>query len=345
MKRLFGFMAISFLFLACGQKKEDKKFSETGNGGPLAVEAVAVRGTTLAENIEVAGNILPFELTEIRPEISGRIVQLNFKEGAPVEKNTLLVKLFDGDLQAQVKKLRVQLQIAEKTEERQRELLKISGISQQDYDLSLLQVNNILADIELIEVGIGKTEIRAPYAGRMGLRNISMGAYITPANILSSISQVNQKKISFSIPEKYSTEIKSGAKISFSVEGSNESYSAVVLAAETVIEAETRNLRIIATISDAGNKLTPGGFAKVSLNLGQNENALLVPSAAIIPSARSKQVIRYRNGIPEFVEVTTGVRTVDQVEVTSGIQQGDTIVTTGLLFIRKDSKLKISKVD
>ncbi len=317
----------------------------SSNSGPLTVESIAVKASSLSENIEVAGNILPFELTEIRPEITGRIVQINFKEGGFQEKNALLVKLFDGDLQAQLKKLQVQLEIATKTEDRQRELLKISGISQQDYDLSLLQVNNIKADIELTEVNISKTEIRAPYAGRMGLRYISPGAYVTPSNILTTISQVNQKKISFSIPEKYSTEIKTGMSVTFTVEGSIESFNAIVLATETSIEPETRNLKVIATINDAGNKLTAGSFAKVTLNIGKKNAALIIPTAAIIPSARSKQVILYKDGTPLFVNVTTGVRTVDNVEITSGINQGDTVVTTGLLFIRKESKLKLSKVD
>jgi membrane fusion protein (multidrug efflux system) len=345
MKRLFVFGVLTSLFLSCGQKKEEKKMGGSSNSGPLTVESIAVKASSLSENIEVAGNILPFELTEIRPEITGRIVQINFKEGGFQEKNALLVKLFDGDLQAQLKKLQVQLEIATKTEDRQRELLKISGISQQDYDLSLLQVNNIKADIELTEVNISKTEIRAPYAGRMGLRYISPGAYVTPSNILTTISQVNQKKISFSIPEKYSTEIKTGMSVTFTVEGRIESFNAIVLATETSIEPETRNLKVIATINDAGNKLTAGSFAKVTLNIGKKNAALIIPTAAIIPSARSKQVILYKDGTPLFVNVTTGVRTVDNVEITSGINQGDTVVTTGLLFIRKESKLKLSKVD
>ena len=314
------------------------------NNGPLKVEAIIVSPSTLSNKIEVAGNILPFELTEIRSEISGRIVQINFKEGSAIGKNAVLVKLFDGDLQAQLKKLKVQLQIAEKTEERQRELLKISGISQQDYDLSLLQVNNIKADIELIQVNIAKTEILAPYAGRLGLRNVSPGAYITPANLLSTLSQVDKKKITFSVPEKYSSEIKQGMPIQFGIEGSDKTYTAIILASETVIESETRNLKILATINDADQKLIPGTFAKVSLILGKNDLAVVVPTQAIIPSARSKQVVLYKNGEPEFVNVTTGTRGVETVEITSGIKSGDTVVTTGLLFIRKDSKLKIAKI-
>jgi membrane fusion protein (multidrug efflux system) len=185
------------LLVSCEEKKSTPKTTDVSKGGPLSVDVKIVTRDTVSESIEVAGNILPFELTEIRPEISGRIISLNFKEGSTVQKNTLLVKLFDGDLQAQLKKLQVQQQIADKTEERQRELLKINGISQQDYDLSLLQLNNIKADIELLKVNIAKTEIKAPYTGRIGLRNISLGAFVSPSNIITSISQVDQKKINF----------------------------------------------------------------------------------------------------------------------------------------------------
>lgn len=332
------------LISACKEEKKSQKTTEASKMGPLSVEALVIQPSSLADVIEVAGNVLPYELTEIRPEISGRVISINFKEGSYVEKNTLMVKLFDQDLQAQLNKLKVQLQIAEKTEERERELLKISGISQQDYDLSLLQVNNIKADMELIRVNIGKTEIRAPYSGRIGLRNISLGAYVTPSTLITTIGQVNQKKISFSVPEKYSAEIKTGMKVDFSIEGNELTYSANVLASETIIESQTRNLRVIAAVNDQNNNLIPGSFAKVKLTLGMNEAAISIPSQAIIPSARSKQVVVYKNGNPQFVDVTTGIRTADVVQVKSGLAVGDTIITTGLLFVRKDSKLKLSKV-
>ena len=344
MKMKFLAPLLVLVFLACKEKKEAVKTTDASKMGSLTVEAMVINPSSLSETIEVAGNILPFEITEIRPEISGRMTLINFKEGSLVQENTLLIKLFDGDLQAQLKKLQVQLEIAEKTEERQRELLKISGISQQDYDLSLLQVNNIKADIELIKVSISKTEIRAPYSGRMGLRNVSPGSYVTPANIISSISQVNKKKITFSVPEKYSGEIRSGMPIQFTIEGKEGVFSATILAAESVIEADTRNLKILATVNDGSNTLVPGTFAKVGLTLSQKDDAVIIPTQCIIPSARSKQVIVYRNGKPDFVSVTTGVRASETIQVTSGIQPGDTIITTGLLFVRKDSKLKLSKV-
>lgn len=345
MKKFSLALSLLLALFACEDKKDAKKPKDGSKSGPISVEAIVIRPTTVSESIEVAGNILPYELTEIRPEISGRVIQLNFKEGSTVAKDVLLVKLFDADLQAQLKKLKVQLQIAEKTEERQRELLKISGISQQDYDLSLLQVNNIKADIELTMVNIGKTEIHAPYAGRMGLRYISLGAYITPANILTTLSQVNMKKISFSIPEKYSNDIRPGMAVAFGIEGKEGTYNATILASETVIESETRNLKILATINDGNNNLVPGSFAKVGLTLGSNDAAVMVPSQCIVPSARTKQLLLFRNGKPEFVSVTTGLRNAENVQITSGVKPGDTVITTGLLFIRKDSKVKLSKVN
>ncbi|MEY4336331.1 MAG: hypothetical protein RLZZ45_1250 [Bacteroidota bacterium] len=344
MKKICIATLLLLTFVACEEKKDAKKTTDGSKMGPIAVEAILIHPTSLSEGIEVAGNILPFELTEIRPEMSGRIIQINFNEGGYVTKNALLVKLFDGDLQAQLKKLKVQLKIAEKTEERQRELLKINGISQQDYDLSLLQVNNIKADIELTEVNIAKTEIRAPYAGRMGLRSISPGAYITPATVITSISQVDKKKISFSIPEKYSNDIRQGMKIEFKIEGIEGTQHATILASESVVEANTRNLKVLAIVNDGAQKLVPGTFAKVNLTLSQNNEAVIVPTQCIIPNARAKQVVLFKDGKPEFTTVTTGIRGSETIQVISGIKPGDTVVTTGLLFIRKDSKLKLSKL-
>jgi membrane fusion protein (multidrug efflux system) len=162
--------------------------------------------------------------------------------------------------------------------------------------------------------------------------------------LITSISQVDLKKISFSVPEKYSSEIKAGMKVDFNIEGNEYTYSATVLASETIIESQTRNLRILATVGDQKNNLVPGSFAKVKLTLGKNESAVNIPSQAVIPSARSKQVVIYKNGSPQFVDITTGIRTADNVQVKSGLSVGDTVITTGLLFIRKDSKLKLSKV-
>ena len=298
----------------------------------------------MSEDIEVPGSLLPFEETEIRPEVSGKIVSLNIREGNFVNRGTLLAKLYDGDLQAELKKLRVQAEIAEKTVERYGELLKIQGISQQEYDLAQLQVNNLKADMDIVRVNIGKTEIRAPYAGRLGLRNISVGAYVSPATIITTLRKVDQLKLQFSVPEKYSSTMNPGSEVKFSLEGAKEKYTARVIATEESIEANTRTLRVRAVVLGKTDQLVPGGFAKVNLQMGRNAESLVIPTQAVIPQARNKRVIIYNGGTAKFQVVTTGIRDSSYVQITEGLNEGDTIVTTGLLAIRPDSKVKLVKV-
>jgi membrane fusion protein (multidrug efflux system) len=304
-----------------------------------------VRTRPLNENIEVPGTLLPYETTEIRPEISGRIVDMNIPEGRVVQKGALLVKLFDGDLQAKLKKLQVQLSIAQKTVERQKALLEISGISQQEYDLSQLEANNLSADIELVKVDIGKTHITAPYSGKIGLKNISLGAYVTPADILTTISQVNDLKLEFTVPEKYSESMKRGREVAFSVNGLGKQFKATIMATESGIEANTRTLKVRALVKGRHDQLVSGGFAKVSLDLGSKEEPVVIPTQAIIPQARDKQVIVYRNGQPDFKVVTTGIRDSTFVQILDGLNVGDTVITTTLMAIRPDSKITLTKVN
>ena len=341
-------LILSSIFIACkSEKKEPTAAAGNRAGGadrPVQAEGFVVKTKSLSENLEVPGTLMPFEETEIRPEISGRIVWLNIPEGSFVQRGAMLVKLFDGDLQAQLKKLQVQLQIAEKTAERQKELLKISGISQQEYDLSELAVNNLKADIELTRVSISKTEIRAPFAGRIGLKDISNGAYVTPTTLITSISQVSQLKMEFSVPEKYSKNMTRGRAVSFSIAGSDQQFKASILATESLIEANTRTLRVRATVQGKHQLLVPGAFAKVSLQFGKNDESLIVPSQSVIPQARNKRVIVYSGGKATFQVVTTGIRDSSYVQIIDGLKAGDTVLTTALLAVRPDSKVKLIKV-
>ncbi|MFM2146515.1 MAG: hypothetical protein RL732_1351 [Bacteroidota bacterium] len=353
MDRFFRITATTLIttsiFLSCSSKKENGP-GATGPGGPgmnmgpLAVEAIVVKEQPLSSNIEVPGSLLPYEETEIRSEISGRITTLNIREGSTVKKGDLLVKLFDEDLKAQLKKLEVQLQIAQKTLDRQKELLKISGISQQEYDLSELQISNLKADIDLVKVNISKTEVRAPYAGRLGLKNISVGAYISPSNLLTTISQVNQLKLQFTVPEKYGSKVRNGQQVNFQIDGSDKIYKAAVMATESGIEENTRSLLVRAKVAATDGYLVPGAFAKVKMELGRQSDALMVPTQAVIPQGRKKQLILFKGGKPQFTDITTGLRDSSNIQVVSGIASGDTVIVTGLLFIRPGADVKIKKV-
>jgi membrane fusion protein, multidrug efflux system len=350
MNKLTGLALVIFVMsaAACSSKQPDDKPAQGGGARnrnmPMSVEAYIVNTSTVSESIEVPGNVIPYESTELHPEVSGRVVSLNIKEGSYVRKGTMLAKLFDGDLQAQLKKLQVQLNIAERTVQRLGELLKIQGVSQQEYDLSTLEANNIRADMDIVRTNIGRTVIRAPFNGRIGLKNISLGAYVTPQTIIATIQQVDQLKLEFTVPEKYTSRINVGQTISFTVEGSSKNLLAKVMATEGAVVAENRSLQIRAVVMGKDPKLIPGAFAKVHLDFGKDENAMLVPTQAVIPGARNKQVIVYKDGKANFTVVTTGVRDSAMVQVTDGVKVGDTIVTTGLLAVKPNAPIKIARI-
>ena len=333
------------LVSGCNSKKDEPAAPARPRQGPVSVDAFRVSQTSISEDVLIPGSLLPFEETQIRAEVGGRVVGLNIDEGATVQKGTVLVKLFDDDLQAQYKKLQVQLKIAEKTAERNKDLLAIKGISEQEYDLSTLNVDNLTADIESTQIAISKTVIRAPYTGMVGLRNISLGSYISPNDIITTIRQVDKLKLEFSVPEKYAQELARGNEIKFRVDGGEKDHKAVVLATESSVDQNTRTLKVRAVVTERDKELVPGIFAKVNLQLGQDTAALLVPTQAIIPTARNKQVIVLRKDSAQFTVVETGIRDSAYVQILKGLQKGDTVITTGLMAIRPNAKVKIVKVN
>ena len=340
------FLILSSVIISCGDKKKDAAPSAGAQMQQqvITADALIVATRSLSADIEIPGTILANETTEIHPEVSGRVVALNVREGTFIGKGALLAKLYDGDLQAQLRKLDVQLQIAEQTEKRQAELIKIQGISQQEYDLSLLQVSNLKADIDILKEAVRKTEIRAPFSGKLGLKNISDGAYVTSATIITTISQVSQLKIQFNVPEKYGSQLRTGQNINFTVDGSNKNYSASIIASEVKMDENTRSLAIRGIVRNSDASLIPGVFAKVRIVLGQNENAIMVPTIVVQPQGRQKLVYLYKGGKSIPAEITTGIRDSSHVQVLTGLRVGDTVITTGLLFLRPGADIKLKKI-
>lgn len=330
------------LVIGCKEKKDTPIASARPAGPPPVFDAIVAKTYQANRNIEIPGSILPFESTDIRPEISGKVISINFKEGSFVQKGALLIKLYDADLQAQLQKLIVQLQIAQATSKRQQELLQINGTSQQDFDNSVLIVSNTKADIELMKVNISKTEIRAPFTGRVGLRNVSLGAYVSPSTVITNVSQVNMMKVEFSVPEKYAPYMAPGSIVHMKSEGSAKTYIASITAFQNTIAQETRNLTVRANVTNSDAFIRPGSFVQVSMALGNNESAIMIPTQAVIPSTRYKKVIVSREGKAVFQNVTTGFRDSSRVEIIEGVNVGDTIITNGLLTIREGMPLKVA---
>jgi membrane fusion protein, multidrug efflux system len=362
MKSIFTFIVLSGILLLNSHCAEKSKNSTAGtaapaSGGPPAgnqagrnagpgpsYNAEIVQSRVLNRIITAPGSILAEENTNLQPEISGRLTHIYFKEGMFVQKGSLLAKIYDGDLRAQRSKLEVQLKIAEASEQRQKELLAINGTSQQEYDLATLQVSNIKADLELNAVSLARTEIRAPYAGRIGLRNVSPGAYVTPTQIIANLAQVDALKIQFNVLEKYAYDLRPGKIVDFKTESSDKYYQARISAFENTLTEDTRQLRIRAQVLRPDDRLTPGSFISVHFRQGNDEPAVMVPTQAVIPQARDKKIIKFADGAASFVTIVTGYRDSAHVEVVSGLKAGDTIVTSGILSIRPNAKINIQLV-
>jgi len=333
-----------FLKLAFTKPTDNAKLQNPKGKAIKKVDAYIVKPSLLIDEINVSGSLMAYEEVDLKNEVSGRVVMINLPEGKFVRKGTLLVKLFDEDLQATLKKLQVQLAIQQKIYDRQSELLKVNGITQNDYEQTGLQLNSLKADIEVEKTLIRKTEVRAPFDGVIGLRSISVGAIITPSTLLATIRTENKIKLDFSVPEKYSSVIKTGMKIKFIMNNTTDQFSATVMATEEGIDVGTRNLKVRALVNSQSKDLLPGSFTDVTVRLSENKNALVIPTQAIVPSETNKSVIVARNGKAHFIPVTTGIRQASNIEVTKGIQKGDTIITSGILFLKEGSKLLYSTV-
>jgi len=328
--------------------KEEGGFGKPGGGKgmpPMAVSAVVAKPQKFSQSIKLSGTLLANDEVEIRPEISGRIVQLNITEGSEVQKGSLLVKLNDDDLQAQLKKLTAQLQTAEQTEKRLKELLKINGVGQQEYDAASTQLSSLNADIDYTRAQIAKTNIYAPFSGKVGLRNVSNGAYISPASLITTLSQNNLLKLDFTIPERYLSSISKGEDVTFTVDGYEQKFKARISAFDSRIDEQTRSIKVRAIVANNSGKLISGAFAEVSLSLKDINNALLIPSQCVIPEARFKKVLLYKSGKAVFQKIVTGVRDSSRVQVLEGLSAGDTVVSTGIMYVKPDAPITITKID
>jgi membrane fusion protein (multidrug efflux system) len=343
-------LAIFIAVLAsCGSKDkvQPPKPGAAGGAGakpPVRADAFIAVTKPLSDNIEIPGTIVAAETTELHPEVSGLITGIYFKEGSFVKKGALLVKLNDADLQAQKRKIAVQLSIARQNESRSSQLLQIQGISRQDYDVVALQVSNANADLAVLNTQIEKTNIRAPFSGKLGLRLVSTGAYLTPATIITTISQLSGLKIDFTVPERYIPQIALGQPVTFKVEGIDAPFTAKVIATQPSITENTRTLQVRGLVQGNIKNLVPGNFARVMLHFAPDDNAIVIPTQAIVPQARGKKVYIYKNGTADAVNVTTGLRDSATIQVTSGLKAGDTVLISGLLSLKPNGKVKLGKV-
>ena len=231
--------------------------------------------------------------------------------------------------------------LASEIERRAKLLLLKEAISQEEYDVARADYKLAQSQIQLIQAQIAKTSVKAPFSGKIGLRSISPGTYITPSLLVAKLVSSNQLKITFSIPEKYANQVKPNANLSFTVAGSTEKYSAKIYAIEPEVQIETRTLHVRAIAENKDGKIFPGTFADVELPLDIIKDAIVIPTEAIIPVQDGKKVFISSNGKAKEILVETTTRTDASILVLSGLKVGDTLITSGVMSLKEDAQVKV----
>lgn len=338
-----GLILVKFLFFpAADTNAKGGAGGSKGKGGPVPVEIYVVKPLPLDNRLFISGTVRANEEVKLVTETAGKVTGIHFKEGGQVNKGQLLVSLNDAELRAQYKKQEIQEKLLVSQEQRLQKLLDIKGVSQEEYENTLSQLNSVRADMEVTKAQIAKSSVYAPFSGKIGIKNISVGSYVSPSTVIALLEQWDPAKIDFSIPEKYASLVSVGDTFSFTVEGNNRRYISKVSAINPTLDQNTRTLLVRAVTSNKDHSLIPGSFARLNFLLDHNENALMVPTEAVTPVEAGKKLYVVRNGKAEEVMVTTGVRTEKSIEITSGIQEGDTVITKGTMQVKKGSDVRIT---
>ncbi|MBX3102201.1 MAG: efflux RND transporter periplasmic adaptor subunit [Bacteroidetes bacterium] len=306
----------------------------------LPVDVHIAQADMLAEELAVSGTLLSAEQVQLSTEASGRVVSIHFQEGMPVAAGQLLLRLNDADLQAQLLKAQKQLELAELTEKRLKDLLKKSAVSQEEYDQASTQVQVWKSEEQLLRAQLAKMEVRAPFAGIVGLRDVSPGAYLNPGTRVATLASTGTLKLEFDLPENYASSAQVGRRLTFTTASVPGMFTATVYAIEPEINIQTRALRVRAWVPNAHGQLKPGAFVNVHMPRQKPERALMVPSQAIIPSSKGAAVFVVQADTLSTRPVSLGLRSSDMVQITSGLQPGEQVLVSGILQARPGMRVK-----
>ena len=300
----------------------------------VAVRTVTVRPRTLTERLSTTGTVRANEDVELVVEIAGKVSGIHFREGSRVQAGQLLLEIDDTQLRAERERAAHRVGLAERSEARQRRLLDDGLTSQEEYDFAQSELNVLRAELALAEARLIKTRIKAPFAGIIGLRDVSVGSYLTPQTRIATLQDVNPVKIDFSVPEKYVGYMGAGASIQFRTKGSEKPHTGTVVAVEPFVDLDTRSLTVRAQSPNPDGLLVPGAFADVEIVVRRIEGALAVPNRAVIPELGGKKVFVAEDGEARPRSVETGLRTAELVEVTEGLQPNDRVIVTAIQRLR-----------
>lgn len=340
-----GLLSLIIYRIFSNNEKDNSNNKSGATKAIVTTNGLIIEPKKFSNQLTLSGSIDANEQIELRSEVSGVVQGIYFKEGSIVNKGQQLIKVNDIELRAQLSQAKTMQTLASENERRAKLLLEKEAISQEEYEISSAEFQSAKAQSQLIQAQIAKTSIVAPFSGRIGLRSISPGTYVTPTTLIAKLVNTSQVKITFSIPEKYASLMKINSELSFTTAGGKESYTATIYAIEPAVDQSTRTLQIRAIAENKDDKLIPGTFANISLPLENLDDAILIPNEAIIPIQNGKKVFIVKNGKAKEVIIETGNRNEKEILVTSGLKIGDTLITSGIMAVKPgaDVKVKILK--
>lgn len=336
----------SIVFYRISKNNESQNANKSDKGPKMAaqVSGIVLKAEEFDDILAISGSIEANEQIDLRSEISGIIEHIYFEEGSNVQQGQVLFKVNDIELRADLAKAKTAENLASENQRRAKLLLEKEAISQEEFDIASADYYSTKAQTQLIQAQLSKTSVRAPFAGKIGLRNVSKGTYVTPTTLIAKLVNTNQIKITFSVPEKYATQIKVKNVVNFTTSSSKDEFTAKIYAIEPEVDVATRTLKMRAIADNTQGKLLPGTFANVSLPLDKLNDALLVPTEALIPIQNGKKIFVSENGKAKEIIVETGARTNKDILITSGLKVGDTVLTTGVMSLREGSPVKVKIV-
>lgn len=334
-----------------GEKGGGKGGASAGKGGKggaggaakVPVQVYVVAATKLSDEVASTGTVMADESVTIQSEISGKITSLNIQEGQPVRKGQLLFTINAADVQAQLQKQEYNIKLYQDQEKRQRTLLAKEYISRQEYEQSNNALLTAQADLQALRVNLQKAYVRAPFDGILGLRNTSVGAYVSPGTAITTLSRVQPVKVDFNVPSRFAQSVRVGDPVLVTDEATTKRIEAKVYAINPQIDPVSRTLPVRAIYPNKNMELRPGGFVKVNLELGETAEALQIPTESVVPVASGYTVFTVKNGKAAIQPVNIGVRSDKVIQITKGLAVGDTVIRTGILQVKAGDRVSIQK--
>lgn len=338
---LFTLVCVLPLIISCGEKA--KQNNAPPSSGGLNADGYVVVTKPFFNELSTTARLLADEQVELMAPISGQVLQINFKEGSRVRKGQAIVRLDDRAWRAELLGVQAELNSALSDLARKKELLAVEGSTKEAIELATAKVEKLQSQKQQLQVNIDLANVKAPFSGTLGLRDFSVGAYLKQGDIITTLASSSKLKVDFELAQAYGNTLKLGDIINVHLE--SDTVQAKVYAIDPLVNQNTRTIRLRAELQQPKETILPGSYAEVVLKADKLESAILIPSQAVVPSIIEQTVYVSKNGTAKRVAVTLGNRNADEIHVLTGLNAGDTILTTGLLHVKDGMKVNFLKVN